>query len=266
MSRGLLSDERLEEIAAKLPDLNSIKRVLLLDPDVISMKLGPKSRVPEAIVCLHDALRVADEVRYALHEMLAHLIWYRQDRGEPIEEAAIYFGRFYADDAALRLYAAAEHVANFIVGFLDLDQVDLKRYAKGRPSLHSVVGHYLMAERPDEPITKAVHHLVQDSNWTKTTIEYRNPWVHEQPPIIAGLGIAWKRGPRWVVTERGHMLSIKFGDTPSFTVDELTKMVLSANEAFIEMMSRMVDILVEFLAKQGFDLDFTKGEISVRMF
>lgn len=265
MSRGLLSEERLKEIAARLPDLNSIKHVLLLNPDMIAMKLGRKSRVPEAIVCLHDAVRVTYEVRDALHEMLAHMFWYRCDRGEPIEEAAIYFGRFYADDAALRLYAAAEHVANFIVGFLDLDQVDLEPYANGRTSLQSVVGHYLMTERPDEPITKAVQYLVQDSNWTKI-IAYRNTWVHEQPPIVAGLGTAWKRGPRWVVTERGHMLSIKFGDTPSFTVGELTKIVLSANEMFIGMISQIVDIVVEFLEKHGFDLDLAEGEISVRVF
>lgn len=265
MSRGLLSEERLKEIAARLPGLNSIERVLLLNPDMIAMKLRPKSRLPEAIACLHDAVRVAEEVRYALHEMLAHLIWYRQDRGESIEEAAIYCGRFYADDAALRLYAAAEHVANFIVEFLDLDKVDWKPYTKRSRSFSSVVGHYLIAERPNEPITKVVHHLVRDSNWLKT-ICYRDTWVHKQPPIVAGLGTAWKRGPRWVVTERGHMLSISFGDTPSLTVDELTKMVLSANEALIEMMSRMVDILVESLEKHGFELDFTEGEISVRMF
>lgn len=265
MSRGLLSEEQLKEIAARLPELNSINHVLMPTPELIAMELGPKSRMPEAIVCLTDALRVAHEVRYALHEMLAHLIWYRQDRGEPIEEAAIYFGRFYADDAALRLYAAAEHVANFIVGFLDLDQKVLKRHTKRCRSLNSVVGHYLIAERPDEPITKAVHHLVRDSNWAKT-IDYRDTWVHRQPPIVAGLGMAWKRGPRWVVTERGYMLPFGTdGDTPSLTVDELTKIVLSANEAFIEMMSRIVDILVEFLAKQGFDLDLTEGEISTRI-
>lgn len=265
MSRGLLNDERLEEIATRLPDLNSIKRVFLLTPDMIAMKLGPKSRVPEAIICLHDALQVVEEIQYALHEMLAHLIWYRQDRGEPNEKAAIYFGRFYADDAALRLYAAAEHVANFIMRFLDLDRADLKPYAKKRDSLHSVVGHYLMAERLDEPITKTIHHLVQDSNWIKT-INYRNIWVHEQPPIIAGLGIVWKREPRWVITERGHMLGIGGGDTPNYSVDELTKMVLPANETFIEIMSQIVDIVVEFLEKHDFGLGFTEGKISVRVF
>lgn len=265
MSRGLLSEEQLKEIAARLPELNSINHVLMPTPELIAMELGPKSRMPEAIVCLTDALRVAHEVRYALHEMLAHLIWYRQDRGEPIEEAAIYFGRFYADDAALRLYAAAEHVANFIVGFLGLDQVDLKRYAKEHGSRQSEVGHYLIAERPDEPISKAVHRLIQDSNWNET-MRYRASLVHEQPPIVAGLGMAWKRGPKWVVTERGYMLPFGTdGDTPSFTVDELTKTVLSANEGFIEMMSRIVDILVEFLAKQGFDLDLTEGEIATRI-
>ena len=125
------------------------------------MGFPPGSKIPIAAVCLQDVTSTLQEVKHALFEALAYILWYRERKNPPNEHLAIFFGRFYADDATLRLYAAGEHLAEAIVCMLEIDKESLRKYRKtGRPddqgSQQSAVGKVLKAEMSSHPITGAI--------------------------------------------------------------------------------------------------------------
>lgn len=92
MSRGLLGDEVLSELAKELPDLAEMaETVLSLLPGFIPVHFPPESHVPVAAVCLNDAKCTVEEARYAFHEVLAHRKWYLEKREEPNDDAAVFF-------------------------------------------------------------------------------------------------------------------------------------------------------------------------------
>jgi len=79
MSRGRVDKKTAAAIAAKLPDLQSVQQlVLTMSPDFISTRFAHDSTVPQASVCLNDAMAALGEASYATFEAEAHLIWYRQ--------------------------------------------------------------------------------------------------------------------------------------------------------------------------------------------
>ena len=75
-----------------------------------------------------------EEALYALHEALAHQVWYVEHKAPPNESAATFFVRYYSDDAALRLYSAAEHLANGIIMMLELSKQELDPFLRKRTS------------------------------------------------------------------------------------------------------------------------------------
>jgi len=97
----------------------------------------------------------------------------------------------------LRLYATAEHIANFIVAFLEIEKRKLESFKQTNVSHARIVGKYLMNEMPSDEITLAVNDLVAGKNWAKAMC-YRNIWVHEQPPLIESVAIVYERKGRWV--------------------------------------------------------------------
>jgi hypothetical protein len=241
-----LSSTQIAEIEAKLPKVCFIQRKLLLPIDLLAIKLGPKSTVDISLVNLRDASEVACEVEYALYQALSYYV--RLD-GSNEQDRNLFFQRskFYVDDAALRLYAAAEHIANFILNFLAIESDRLESYKDNRTSLASTIGNFLISEMPSHHVTKAVRDLASESNWQKTIL-YRNRWVHEQPPLPKEMGIAYKRKSRWQKTHDGnYALGIGLGDSADYTLDELIEMVLSAYSRFAVLLEKMTNIALDFL-------------------
>jgi hypothetical protein len=269
MSRGRLDKRALSEISKKVPDLtNYWQRVRILNPNTISIKFVHESRVPIAAVCLNDTLSAVGEATYALRESYAHYVWYRAKSNKPIEYTSIYFARYYSDDVALRLYTASEHLANSLVAMLPITKKNLKRYKKKQRSQASVVGRYLMKQRPFHPLTTLFSKLHSTKEW-REVIEYRNEWVHNQPPLIAGLGIQYSRKPRWEETSTngivtGHRLYGGGGDKPKYTVDDLQKLVSFALFAFLEVFDKVIDFYFEILAKKQITLNINKNGLSVK--
>lgn len=238
--------------------------VTSFSPDILSGALHPdgtyafppESSVPVASVCLQDAVHTLKEARYALSEVFTHQIWYLEKRDSPNEMAAAYFGRFYAADAALRLYSAGEHLANAIIMMLEISDEDLKPYKqKGkqeRISQQSIVGHFLKAQKPHHPITEAVNKLVDSKDW-RDTIDYRNKWVHEQPPTVKELGIVYKRGRRWkpLPNEKGYTLGVGGGDAPEYSVDGLVGFINPAMFKFTDTLTSVVKFYTELLKDAG---------------
>jgi hypothetical protein len=256
MSRGKLDKATGNKIGSELPDVTELRTGTLgLQPDFISMGFPPESRIPIAAVCLQDVTSVLQEVRHALFEALAYILWYRKRNEPPNDHLAAFFGRFYLDDAALRLYAAGEHLAEAIVCMLELDKERLRKYRKtGRPddqgSQQSAVGKFLKSEMPGHPITTAISVLIDSKEWLPT-IKYRDVWVHRKPPIIAGMGISYERRNRLKVSNTGVWVSFGGGDAPEYTVDQLIALVRPAAIEFTKAVTVVVEYYIRLLQREG---------------
>ena len=267
MGRGLLGKKALANLTKELPDVRQLHRlVLALAPDFISIKFPPESSIPVAAVCLRDATEALLDARYALHEAFAHRVWYLEKRDVPSEGAAAYYGRFYADGTALRLYAAGEHLANAIICMLEITDQELEAHRKkGRISQQVVVLYYLKNEKPTHPVTQAVLRLAKSKEW-KEARRYRDIWVHEQPPLVAGRGIVYERRKRWVSTDRGQDLSGGGGDVPRYSVKDLIGFVQPATFVFAEVLTDIVRLYIELLRTHGVNLNENDHQLSVQLF
>jgi hypothetical protein len=267
MSGFVLQDSLVAQISRQLPDLAPLGKVvkLALTPDLISVQFDHECTIPVAVVCLQDAFDTLLAARYALSELHAHRIWYGQEREDPDELLAAFFGRFYAEDTALRLYSAGEHLANAIVFMLEISDEELSKHrTQSRVSQQSIVGHYLVADRPRDPVTKAVTTLAQSQAW-RDTLAYRNRLVHEQPPTVKGLGIVYNRRKRWKASRSGkqYKLGIGGGDEPDYSVDDLLSFIQPASFAFTSALTAVVDHYIEFLGHYGITVENAKLEIDI---
>lgn len=138
---------------------------------------------------MKDAIDQARIIRYSLMEAFAHVQWFREDSPKataPYE--AVFWGRYYLDNAVLRMYPLWEDLAAFVVQLLKIQPEDLQSYRERRSSEASTVGMYLKNECPGDPVTRVIEQAIQDDD-IKKMLKYRNTWVHEQPPRFKGLSI-----------------------------------------------------------------------------
>lgn len=252
MSRGLLGDEGLAEIANELPDLEPLRQVVFsVSPEFIPIKFPTDSLIPVAAVCLQDASHTLHEANYAFHEVLAHRKWYLEKREPPKEDAATFFSRYYLDDLALRLYSAGEHLANAIIFMLEIKKPQLEPFQKSnRISKQVIVGKFLMKEKAGHPVTEAVRKLVESEKWLKT-LQYRNDWVHNQPPTVEGLGIVYERRRRWQVDSDGAMLTFGGGDEPKFSINDILGFMRPSLFLFVEVLSEVASYYNAMLEEAG---------------
>ena len=252
MSRGMLDDPSMESIEERLPNIAELdKQVLALNPNVISMVFPPESTVPGAAACLQDAMMTLAEARYAMEEALAHRIWYMEKTKPENEKAAVFFSRFYIDDTALRLYSG-EHLAEAIIAMFEVSNDEIGKYQGTRTSRQVAICKYLKKEKADHPVTSAICSLGKSEAWTET-FNYRNEWVHRQRRLVEGLGIQYKRGPRWnpQPSGKGHGLRIGGGDRAELSIDDLFDFVRPALFDFVAACSDVVQAYIELLTASG---------------
>jgi ribosomal protein S13 len=255
MSRGKLDKETVMRIEKELPDVGDVRIATLhLQPDLISIGFPPNSDIPVAAVCLQDATSMLEEARYALLEALEHIAWHREKREPPDESDAVFFGKFYADDAALRIYAAGEHLANAIVSMLGIKK-EVSEYKKLKLakkknvlSKQAIVGNYLIDNDPRHEVTKAILKLKDSVEWKKTR-KYRDDWVHGKPPIIKGMGIEYERRNRLIVRAGSIGITVGGGDAPQYSVDDLLDFMKPALFLLTEAITEIVEYYVDFLNK-----------------
>jgi len=256
MSRGQIPTDKMKSIQERLPDLSDVMRkVRILSPDTISIRTGPKSRIPIAAVCFNDAFSTLEETHYAIRESYAHEVWYREETNPPDQLTSNYFVRFYCDDAALRLYAAIEHLANAILAMVPTNKSILKRYRSKRVNLAAAVRKYLVNHRPNHSVTKSVSKLAQSQDWIQT-LDYRGLWVHQQPPLVSGFGMQWKRNVRWQeIIVDGNVTGFRLyggsgGDKADLTVEELRRRTGSAFALFVQVYDEVLDFYLRLLARK----------------
>jgi hypothetical protein len=252
MSSYLLDSGSIEQIEQRLPGLQELQRVTVrFAPGFVAIGCRPDSGLPVAGVCLDDAVRAISWTRFALMEARCYLVWYR-DRHHPprlIEAAA--FARFYADDAALRLYSAGEHLANAILNILSIDSATFNPSKKQFTSIQGRLARHLKAKFPGQPITESVLSLSKDREWLRA-VNYRNKWVHQQPPTMADLGMVYERRNPWTGEPGGpRVLPIGGGDKPSTTIDSLLVTLEAANSRFVKVLYEVVAQFVEHVENES---------------
>ena len=199
---------------------------------------------------MKDAVDVLGEARFAVHESLADWLYY-SERVQPAQpDQAVFFGKFYLDDAALRLYAVGEHMAEAIMCMLEVEEKGLKSYRERGSSRQVAVGKYLQKEKPESELTLAVEELLALEDW-RWTISYRGEWVHAQPPTVAGTGIVFRRGKRWEEGDGSRILRVGGGDEPTLTVPELSRRLVSALREAHRCLSRVSDYYRRVLTEAG---------------
>jgi len=259
---NFIDKETYQLAAQKLPNIDLLKRkIIFLDPDWISLKFKSDSNFPVASVCFQDANRTLSESWYALLESFAHKIWFFEKSAPPDEITGIFFARYYADDVALRLYSAAEHLAKAIVYILNVDDESIKKNRAG--SRFGSVRKFLAENESSHIISQTIEKLYLSDNWKKT-IAYRDSWVHNQPPIIDGLGTVFQRKRRWHKTEDNmSTLGIGAGDEAQYSIDDLLDIIHPALKDYAEALNVTVDFYIQELEKTGIILTENGMQVSL---
>jgi hypothetical protein len=253
MSRGLLDATVLQKIDRLLPPVIPLRELALsLMPDFLSMQFSPESYVPIASVCFQDCTQTLVEVRIALFEYHAHGTYYRDVKEPANESAAVFFERYFLEDAAFRLYSAGEHLANAIRFMLDVRESQLQPYRKKKSSQQSTIAAYLRREATDSALSQAIVELGAAPCWRFTTA-YRNRVVHEQPPIVSGLGHSFRRRLRWIVSRdrTKSLLEIGGGDAPEFEIATVAYQLETANQLFVRAVGDVFEEYFTVLERHG---------------
>jgi hypothetical protein len=196
---------------------------------------------------------------------LSKIEWYRRYHPEaPVKFHDVFFGRYYFDNAILRFYPAGEDLSEFIVAYLKIPERETGKIGeskKSKISKASKVGDYLLRQYTNHDVTKRILQLHQNSDW-KRIINYRNEWVHEQPPIFKGEGIRYNRNERW---QKGILIE-KCGDEALYDLDEMLEYGLNALRAFFNVLHYFSEILFRDIENLGISIDFSKRSLSLNPF
>lgn len=87
--------------------------------------------------------------------------------------------------------------------------------------------------------------------WTEA-MKYRSRLVHEQPPLVRGLGISHRRQRRWrKAANGGYYLPFGGGDPPEFNTAALISTCREALVALLSVWDACVREFLEILCKKG---------------
>ncbi len=261
----IISEAGKQEIKNKLPDFSmELAWLSGLHQDWLDHLAGPKSSLPISKICLLDAIKVASQANYALGQSYAHMAWFKTEcPNAPQNSSAHHYGRFYADDAILRLYAAAEHVANFVVTFLSIPQKDFAKHRKEdkQTAMAVSVGQYLIKQKPTHPVTSIINNL--KSNEWEFVWKYRNSWVHNKPPTLDSPGVDYKRVNRWRQIGNIYSLGIGTNYVPEYALDNLLNSTLQATWDFSKALTSLTDLYFQEIESLGIKRDIVKEIITL---
>lgn len=254
-----MTDEEKIQIREGLPNAWVILDwITLLTRETLDSLAGPGNTLAPALICLQDAARVACQVDYALYQACLHIVDNRKygTSGDQINDelVAILMGKFYLEDATLRLYVAAEYMSAFLANFYNLDDKEQK---------FSTCLKELRNKGVTGRSTDLVAQLMVNANWVRA-IKIRNDWVHNRPPLIATPGLGFKRRSGWNSSAIPgiQMMGIgTSGDVPDFSLDEFLEVVENATRAYEDVLSELTDLFFEKLKDLGITRDDQEKKI-----
>ena len=127
-------------------------------------------------------------------------------------------------------------------------------------SLQSTVADFMRKQMQSHLLTKRVIALGTSKEWQKA-MDYRNNWVHDQPPTVAGLGHVFERKKRWTRVEQNvsvlYTLGVGGGDPPKYTIDQIIAFVEPALNGFADTFIAVVDFYQALLEKNGIKMNIS---------
>ena len=241
-------DRCFEKMESRFPQWERLwDRTPKLLPDFISQGFYPESTVPIGAICITDCMHTLGAARYALDR---YCEVGEENRSIGDEPSAVFFERFYLDDVALRLYSAAEHLANGILAMLELDASAVAEFKT--PSQWERVRQYLNKDQPGSNFMIALGNLRSSTAW-RFTMGYRGRWVHNQPDLVAGLGILYERKKRWQSSTDGshRVVDVGTGDAPKHSSEKLAELFGQAFAGFLTVVETVVDAYFIILEDAG---------------
>jgi hypothetical protein len=181
--RGGIPNDRMKQIHAGLPrslELQHLNPYLEIDNPLVTF--GSKPTKIRAYVRLSQGWHLLNEARIALIEAEACKVFYEECEPNPIE--AIYWCRFYLDDAALRLCSSCEHLLQCVNFYWGLGVPP-----KSTDLFKKVITAAEKSSLPQVSADAATSLRGLTTDWRECK-KYRNDWVHNERPGIAG--IAWE--------------------------------------------------------------------------
>lgn len=134
------------------------------------------------------------------------------------------------------------------------------------------LARHLRAKRPDDPITVAVIGLGQTEAWQRS-IEYRGDWVHDQAPMVEGIGHSFDRNAlRWKPLQNvhgapvGHQLNVGGGDPHSTTIGSILADAIEATAAFLKLAAVVLEEYIALLRGIGVHVTPSRGATSITVF
>ena len=163
---------------------------------------------------------------------------------------ATWIERFFAEDAAMRLYNAAEHLANAVAMLRGLNSQTLS--SERARSQWQRVRRVLQKQAVEDPICIAMCELGDTPHW-QFVIRYRGQVVHDQPPILQGLGVSYRRRHRWTMGQDGtrRLVMSSTGDEAEYSPEQVMRMALMAAAGLLTILTVVVDQYFGLLARHG---------------
>lgn len=181
--RGEIPASRMTDIQSELPSSYVLRKRI---PNFKTLLIGaplPGTALTKhyGLLRLVDGWHMLNQARMALIEAEACKVFYEEVKLEPDLTEAKYRSRFYLDDAALRLCSSLEHLLRFTRHYWDLRPMSAT--GKREPLLVRVIQ---AAENGRSPAAKPLRKLRSSERWRECA-KYRNDWVHNKIPGVAGL-------------------------------------------------------------------------------
>lgn len=151
------------------------------------------------------------------------------------------------------------NVENDFKKYLDRSDVKEKFEEKRVSSRAAKVGFYLKDKCPHNEITSMILSLHRNQNW-KEIIDYRNIWVHKQPPIVKGSGIQRKR-------QSNDKRKIKLMNNQyDHTIEELVAKERSVVTKLNEVLERILQVVIQKREALGETLDTDNRKVTFQFF
>lgn len=198
-----LPPERRRQIESTLPNSVSLQHTVFRFSTPL---VGEDESIRKAQRYFRGGWHLLNESRFALIEAESCRIWYGELKKPTSKSSALWFQRYYLDDAALRLYSSCSHILKAIKLYWGLE---LGKKRRGQTPVMET-REALAKKLPRSMVVTALRAIESSGNWAQC-VSYRNRWVHEDRPAVVALEatrrINWTRieGADYEGYEIGYM-------------------------------------------------------------
>jgi hypothetical protein len=202
--RERLPLEQQRQIESTLPNSVDLQQTVFR---FCTPLVGEDEPVRKAQMYFLGGWHLLNESRFALIEAESCRIWYEELKKPTRKSSALWFQRYYLDDAALRLYSSCSHILKAIKLYWGLE------FGKKRRGQTPVIEtrEALQKKLPRSRVVIALRAIESSVDWAQCA-SYRNRWVHEDRPAVVGLEATSRS--TWTRIQGTDFEGYEFGRTP----------------------------------------------------